>query len=175
LRFSGARRLVQRAALVLLSGWVLVAAGLTVHRYRAIDTAVLATPRGVMLTTPAMQSALAEAIAFIDSHTRPGDAVAILPEGTSLLFFCDRRNPLHEEITVPGFLYEDRAIETLSALPVALVLIANRPTPEYGPTRFGVDYGQRLMASVRERFAPCGQLGPASPADALAFAAYCAR
>jgi len=172
---SGARRFVQGAGLVLLSGWVLVAAGATVHRYRALETAVLATPRGVMLTTPGMRRAFAEAMAFINTHTRPGDAVAILPEGTSLLFFCDRRNPLHEEITVPGVLYEDRAIETLMTRPIALVLIANRPTPEYGPTRFGVDYGQRLMASVQERFAPCGRLGSAWPADALAFAAYCAR
>jgi 4-amino-4-deoxy-L-arabinose transferase-like glycosyltransferase len=172
---SSARRLMRRAGLVLLSGWVLVVAGLTVYRYRTQETVALTTPRGTMLTTPAMQPAFADAISFINTHTRPGDAVAILPEGTSLLFFCDRRNPLHEEITVPGFLDEDRAIETLATRRVALVLIANRPTPEYGPVRFGVDYARRLMAAVQGRFVLCGRLGSAARADSLAFAAYCAR
>jgi hypothetical protein len=172
---SSGRRFMRQAGLVLLSGWVLVSAGLTVYRYRTLHTAVLATPRGTMLTTPVMQRAFAEAMSFINAHTRPGEAVAIVPEGTSLLFFSERRNPLHEEIAVPGFLDEDRAIATLAAKPVALVLIANRGTPEYGPARFGVDYAQRLMASIRERFVLCGQLGAGVPVESLAFTAYCPR
>jgi hypothetical protein len=172
---SSSRRFMRQAGLVLLSGWVLVSAGLTVYRYRTQETAVLATPRGTMLTTPATQRAFAEAKSFINAHTRPGEAVAIVPEGTSLLFFSERRNPLHEEIAVPGCLDEDRAIATLAARPVALVLVANRGTPEYGPARFGVDYAQRLMASIRERFVLCGQLGAGVPVESLAFTAYCPR
>jgi 4-amino-4-deoxy-L-arabinose transferase-like glycosyltransferase len=172
---TAARRSTRVAGLALLTCWVLGVAVVTVYRYRTQQTAELATPRGVMMTTPDRQRAFVEAMAFIDAHTQPGELVAVLPEGTSLLFFTDRRNPLHEEITVPGFLYEDRALQSLAERPVALVLIANRATPEYGPARFGVDYGQRLLAFIRERFVPCGRLGAPTAAGSLSFDAYCCR
>jgi hypothetical protein len=172
---GAARRFMRVAGLALLTCWVLGVAVATTYRYRTQHTAELATPRGVMRTTPDRQQAFFEALSFIDAHTHPGDLVAVFPEGTSLLFFTDRRNPLHEEITVPGFLHEDRAIRTLAEKPVSLVLIANRATPEYGPTRFGVDYGQRLMAHIQQRLVPCGRLGAPASARSLSFGAYCPR
>ena len=175
---SRARRLVRLSGLALLTFWVAGVAATTVVRCRETNTAALVTPRGVMMTTPVMQRGFAAAIAFIEERTRPDDFVAVLPEGTSLLFFTDRRNPLHEEITVPGFLDEDRAIRSLAEKPVALVLIAARPTPEYGPVRFGYDYAQRLMRLIEERFVPCGRLGAAKTSEESdsqpLFDAYCA-
>ena len=175
---SRARRFVRLSGLVLLTCWVVGVAATSVVRYRTTNTAGLVTPRGVMMTTPAMQRGFAAAIAFIEERTRPDDFVAVLPEGTSLLFFTDRRNPLHEEITVPGFLDEDRAIRSLAEKPVALVLIAARPTPEYGPARFGYDYAQRLMRLIEERFVACGRLGAAKTSGESdsqpMFDAYCA-
>jgi hypothetical protein len=149
----------------------------TVSRSRAEHPVALVTPRGVMMTTSVLQRGFAEAMAFIEQRARPNDFVAVFPEGTALLFFTDRRNPLHEEITVPGFLDEGRAIRALTEKPVALVLIANRSTPEYGPARFGRDYARRLMRLIEERFVPCGRLGarrtPEGVGGKTSFDAYC--
>jgi 4-amino-4-deoxy-L-arabinose transferase-like glycosyltransferase len=173
-----ARRFLRVSVLVLLTCWTAGSAVATVRLHRAERTAALVTPRGVMMTTPEMQRAFAQAMVFIESRTRPNDLVAVLPEGTSLLFFTDRRNPLHEEIAIPGFLYEDRAIRTLAEKPVALVLVANRLTLEYGPAHFGLDYAQKLMRLIEDRFVPCGRVGAAPVATptegTLHFDAYCA-
>jgi hypothetical protein len=164
------------SALALLTCWIAGVALTTVRRQRADQTAALVTPRGVMMTTPEMQRAFAQALAFIESRTRPNDLVAVLPEGSALLFFTDRRNPLHEEITIPGFLNEDRAIRSLQQQAVALVLIADRSTTEYGPARFGRDYAQRLMGVIGDRFVRCGRLGATrnTAAEGEYFDAYCA-
>jgi len=117
------------------------------YRYRINNTYSIGTARGTILTQPELGRAFDEAIDFINSYTREGDAVAVLPEGTSLDFLTDRRNPLREEIITPGFLDrdgEERAIRQLSESGTNLILITNRPTPEFGSTLFGVDYCQDL-------------------------------
>jgi hypothetical protein len=127
-----------------------------------------------MIVEPALGPAFARALSLIERRTRPGDAVAVLPEGTALLFFTDRRNPLTEEIAVPGFLDETRARGQLTLRAPRLVLIANRATPEYGPAHFGQDYAQSLQRLIEERYESCGVLGPTLP-SALVFRAYCLR
>ena len=88
-----------------------------------------------------------------------GDAVAVLPEGTALDFFMDRRNPLNEEITTPGLLDEPRAIRRLSETQTPLVLIANRLTEEFGAPAIGRDYYQDLVRSIEKDYAVCGLFG----------------
>jgi hypothetical protein len=104
-----------------------------------------------------------EAIEFINRETAPGDRVAVMPEGTSLNFFTDRPNPLREEITTPGFLDQEgevRAIKRLIESNTRLVLVTNRPTPEFGPSVFGRDYCQELMRWVEENFEAVAVFGP---------------
>jgi len=177
MRRARARRLLRVSAMTLLACGTAGVALSTVSWYRDQHGAALVTPRGVMMTTSAMQRGFAEAVAFVEQHTRPDDLVAVFPEGTSVLFFTDRRNPLHEEITIPGFLYEERAIRALVEKPVALVLVANRSTPEYGPARFGRDYARQLMSVIEQRFVPCGRLGlrrtPEGVGGKYLFDAYC--
>ena len=176
-RRARARRLLRVSAMTLLACGTAGVALSTVRWYRDQHGAALLTPRGVMMTTPVMQRGFAEAVAFIEQHTRPDDFVAVFPEGTSVLFFTDRRNPMHEEMTTRGLLYEDRAIRTLTEKSVALVLIANRSMPEYGPARFGRDYARQLMRVIEQRFVPCGRLGlrrtPEGVGGKYSFDAYC--
>ena len=98
-------------------------------------------------------------MAFIARHSHRGDAVAVLPEGTALDFFMDRRNPLNEEITTPGLLDEPRAIRRLSETQTPLVLIANRLTEEFGAPAIGRDYYQDLMRAIEKDYAVCGLFG----------------
>src|SRR5215831_19366334 len=142
-----ARLICRRITVGILLADVALTGILISYRYRINDSYPISTERGTILTQPELGRAFDEAIGFINSHTREGEPVAVVPEGTSLDFLTDRRNPLREEIVTPGFLDrdgEERAIRQLSESGTKLILITNRPTPEFGSTLFGVDYCQSL-------------------------------
>jgi hypothetical protein len=133
------------------------------HRYRKTNSYPITSARGTIVARPDIGLAFEEAISFINRETPPGSPVAVMPEGTSLNFFTDRPNPLREEISTPGFLDregEARAIRQLIGSNTRLVLLTNRPTPEFGPVVFGRDYCQRLMQWIEENFEPVAVFGP---------------
>ena len=133
------------------------------YRYQKRNTSTITTPRGAMTMPADMGLAIREALALIDERTKPGDAIAVLPEGTAITFLSGRRNPLREEIITPGYLDEAgeaRAIRQLDAAGTAVILIPNRPTREFGPNVFGRDYDQGLMRWIDARYDVCGILGP---------------
>ncbi|HEX9365636.1 MAG TPA: glycosyltransferase family 39 protein [Vicinamibacterales bacterium] len=157
------RRAVRAMALALLFVVAVASAGILAWRYRMLNTVGMATARGTMMAPPDVGQAWNEALAYIDVHTRVGDAVAVMPEGTSLDFLSGRRNPLREEITTPGYLDaagEARAIRQLRDAQTGLILIANRPTREFGAAAFGRDYCQQLMRWIEIHYAPCAIFGP---------------
>ncbi len=107
----------------------------------------------------ARAQAFAEAIRFIERETRPDEPVAVLPEGTSLLFLTGRRNPLTEELATPGLLNEQRAMRQLESAGTRLILLTDRPTDEFGAHAFGRDYAQSTMAWIEARYRACGVFG----------------
>ena len=158
-----ARRLARNIAIWLILADVAATAGLLGYRYRTRNTYPIITERGTTIAVPDLGQAMNEAIDFINRETAPGEYVAVMPEGTSLNFFTDRPNPLREEITTPGFLDregEERAIRQLVESNTRLVLVTNRPTPEFGASIFGQDYCQRLMQWVEENFEAVAVFGP---------------
>ena len=150
---------------------MLAVAGTAVNvsaKYRKRFTYELRTARGTMLVSSDHGVAFSQAIALIEAKTAPGETVAVMPEGTALNFFTGRRNPLRDEIVIPGILDssgEDAAIARLAASRTRLILIANRSTEEFGPRFFGLDYNRRLMAWIAQHYEPCGILGPDPRAD----------
>jgi hypothetical protein len=162
-RDGGRRHLAHLVVLGVLFAWATALATDLASRSRTVKTYRLSTPRGTMYAERGVGEAFDEAIRFIERTTGPGDAVAVLPEGTSLNFLTDRPNPLREEIATPGFLDaegEERAIRRLADPRTKLVLVANRTTPEFGPRRFGLDYCQSLMRSIEANFEIAAVLGP---------------
>jgi hypothetical protein len=158
-----ARRLARNLALGLILVDVGLTAGLLAHRFRARNTVAIATTRGTIIAVPDIGQAWNEALTYIEQNTAPGDAIAVMPEGTSLNFFSGRRNPLREEITTPGFLDaagEERAIRQLGAADTKLILITNRLTSEFGAAVYGRDYCQHLMQWIEENYEPCAMFGP---------------
>ncbi len=146
-----ARNLV--IALILIDA--VITSGLLAYRYRVRNTYPIVTERGTMVAVPDLGEAFEQAIAFINRETTPGESVAVMPEGTSLLFLTNRKNPLREEITTPGFLDrqgEERAIRQLTESNTRLILIANRATSEFGATIFGRDYCQHLMGWIKNNY-----------------------
>jgi hypothetical protein len=157
------RRLARNIAVALLLLDVAITAPQFSFRFRDRNTYVLHTDRGTMIAIPDLGKAIDEAIGFIKVETAPGEAVAVMPEGTSLNFFTDRPNPLREEITTPGYLDregEERAIRQLIQSDTRLVLVANRATSEFGPEAFGRDYCQTLMQWIEQNFEACAVFGP---------------
>jgi hypothetical protein len=169
------RRLTARVVLALLTLWALGAALTASHRYLTRHTEAIATSRGRILTTPALAQAFRDALALIERRTKAGEFVAVVPEGTTLLFLADRRNPLHEEITVPGFIEdEERAIARLRSTGTRLVLVASRRTSEYGAAEFGRDYARSLAGFIRATYARCdGDVPLPGAGDVPRFSAFC--
>lgn len=156
------RRATQLVSAALVASVLVTAVTLSV-RYRRKFPYPLVTAMGTWRTAPDLGIAFTQALQFIEKRTAPGDAIAILPEGTSLVFLSERHNPLREEIVTPGFLDaagEERAIESLRQSQAPLIFIANRPTSEFAETSFGKDYNQRLMSWIEQNYAVCGIFGP---------------
>jgi len=156
------RRATQLISVALAASVLVTAATLSV-RYRRKFPYSLVSARGTWRTPADVGIAFMQAMQFIEKRTVPGDAVAILPEGTSLVFLSERRNPLRDEIVTPGFLDaagEERAIESLHRSQAPLIFIANRPTPEFAETSIGKDYNQHLMYWIEQNYHVCGVFGP---------------
>ena len=158
-----ARQLARNLAIGLILADIAITAGLLAHRFRSRNTTTIATARGTIIAVPDIGQAWNEALSYIEQNTSPSDAIAVMPEGTSLDFFSGRRNPLREEITTPGFLDEAgeaRAIRQLRDSDTKLVLLTNRLTSEFGAAVFGRDYCQTLMRWVEANYEPCAMFGP---------------
>ena len=157
-----ARQLARQMAATILSVSLLATAVTLSVRYRQKFTYAWATPRGTWVTPPDIGIAFTQALEFVEKKTAPGDPVAVLPEGSSLAFVSDRRNPLHDEIITPGFLDasgEERAIRDLRSSRTPLIFVANRATPEFFQRSFGKDYDQLLMSWIEQNYEVCGVFG----------------
>lgn len=151
-------RLARDIVLGLLLVWLLATAIVFGVRYRRDNNYPISTTRGRLIAVPEMGKAFTAAIEFLERETAPGEPVAVIPEGTSLNFFTDRPQPLRDDILMPGMLDregEERAIRRLIDSNTRFVLLANRPTPEFGAAVIGRDYYTKLMGWIDENFEPC--------------------
>ncbi|HKY05183.1 MAG TPA: hypothetical protein VJQ56_09855 [Blastocatellia bacterium] len=158
-----ARKLAGNISLGVVFAWVVVTACVMTYRYQNNMTYRIETPRGAMVALPDVGQGFDEAINFVNRETAPTDAIAVMPEGTSLNFLTDRRNPLREEIITPGFLNGDgetRAINEIEQSGARYIFITNRETVEFGAPVFGRDYYPDLMRWIEENFDHHAVLGP---------------
>lgn len=156
------RRARQLASVVLVASVLVTAVTLSV-RYRRKFPFPLVTAHGTWRTQPDVGLAFSQALQLIQEKTAPGDAIAILPEGSALIFLSERRNPLREEILTPGFLDaagEERAIKSLRRSRTPLIFLSNRPTPEFAEYAVGKDYNKRLMSWIEQNYSVCAVFGP---------------
>ena len=97
--------------------------------------------------------------AFIAGCATPqGDPnVLNVPQGSIVNFLSDRRNPIREDILIPGMLPPDReadAIARVKAHNVKLILVSNHLTPEYRDWAFGVHYNHQFMKWIEANYHP---------------------
>ncbi len=144
----------------LVGAWMLIAlllatAVVYAARYRLNFNYELKTPRGDLIVRRTIGEAFREALDFIAEHTTPGDAIAVLPEGSDLAFLGERRMALRMQIFHPGFLDEwgERAeIARLQESRVRYALIVNRQMREFGADVFGRDYFTTLGRWIDEHY-----------------------
>ncbi len=137
----------------ILSLWLLVTIAVFGYRYRKTFPVLLAAPHGSLYVTQENAQAAQEALDFLAANSTPNDAVAVVPEGSSLAFLAGRRMPLRHQILIPDFMdaaEEQRAIAALAN--VKFVLLLNRPMREFGLEAFGRDYYQTMGNYLAENF-----------------------
>jgi hypothetical protein len=110
-------------------------------------------------------NAVAGTLDYLAGRARPGDRLACFPEAGFFNFVSGLPNPLRQEQIFPGILdggRETEAIARLLATRPRFVLLANRPTPEFGPRAFGEDYAAGLWSAVEDRYFIAATFGNAA-------------
>jgi hypothetical protein len=146
-----ARRLGAGGILLL----ALIAGSDAAIRYRTKYIGTVQAPRAHFLVAQAHDPAYLDALAFLRQNSAPGEAIAVFPEGSDLAFLSDLRMPLRHQIFLPGLMSaadEQKAITQLSTEPIRYILIANRPTREFGAAIFGRDYYPALGAAIERDY-----------------------
>lgn len=93
---------------------------------------------------------------------KPGDTLAVLPEGVMLNYLAESVNPTPYVNFMPPELVlfgEERILAAFEAVPPEWVFLVHKDTSEYGFPLFGPDYGTRLASWIQSNYAPVRQFG----------------
>jgi hypothetical protein len=128
----------------------------------AQETVTVAGAHGSMTALPADGAAYQAAIDTIQSQTRPGEAVLLAPQMTSLYVMSGRADPLPEISLLPGTLAdaaaERSAIKRLQTSGVRLVITDRAAQTTYDQGPFGETYDTQLGRWIRTNFRPTAVL-----------------
>jgi hypothetical protein len=125
----------------------------------------LDTPAGSLRLPWKEANAISGTLDYLAGRARPGDRLASFPEAGFFNFVTGLRNPMREEEIFPGVLGGGREAEATARLLASrprFVLLANRPTPEFGPRAFGDDYATSLWSAVEDHYSLAATFGNAA-------------
>jgi hypothetical protein len=125
----------------------------------------LETPGGSLRLPWKEANAIAGTLDYLAARARPGDRLASFPEAGFFNFVIGLPNPMREEEIFPGVLGGGREAEATARLLASrprFVLLANRPTPEFGPRAFGDDYATSLWSAVEDHYSLAATFGNAA-------------
>ena len=109
--------------------------------------------------------------------TGPRETLAVFPEGVMVNYLTRRANPSpYLNFIPPELLIFDqrRMVTALETHPPDYALIVHRPTPEYGTTNFGLDYGGDLYAWLQKDYELAKTFG-AQPFSGRSFGIFMLR
>jgi 4-amino-4-deoxy-L-arabinose transferase-like glycosyltransferase len=138
-------------------------------RYRRNFSHELHAARGHLFAPRGSGPAIGQALRYLETNTRPGEAIAVLPEGADLGFLTGRRSTLRHQILIPGLMREtdeQAAIAALRREDVRTVLVINRPMREFGLEAFGRDFYTGLGAWLEARYRVVAVFGAAPDSGA---------
>lgn len=126
------------------------------------QTALVRSARGSFASTPAAAPALQQTIAFLNTHTRPGEQIFSLPYG-GLYFLVDRPPALYNLAFLPGDVAstadQQQAIAHLKREQVRYVILGNARFDAWGAPQIGVDYDRLLLAYVAHSYRQVKEFG----------------
>jgi hypothetical protein len=125
---------------------------------------VVVTPRGMFKTNnDYISKRYWQAIAYLAKNTTKDDTVIVVPQGESISFFSERRNPLRYFTLQPPFFKmtdENRIILQFSESHADYIVIVQVDTTQYGATSFGIDYAKKLNIWIKENYQLVKLIGP---------------
>jgi hypothetical protein len=136
------------------------------------------TAAGTIRLPAAQAGPVREALAYLGSRARPGDALAAFPEAGFFNFVTGLTNPLREDQILPGHLdaaAERRVAARLANRAPRFVLLANQPAAAFGPVSFGQDYARVLWQHVRSDYHLAAAFGNRDPEARIGTRAFFLR
>ena len=112
--------------------------------------------------SPGVARAMARTLATLREDPAPAAPLAVLPEGVMLNYLLRRPTPTPHfsfnpfELRVYG---EQEILDGFRSTPPSSVVLIHHDTSEHGARFLGLDYGQSLLAWIRERYRIALQLG----------------
>jgi hypothetical protein len=103
--------------------------------------------------------------------TGDGATLVVFPEGEILNYLSGRPNPIRHKLYIPGYLAAGNEAKVLAELTRArpdAVVIWRRPTSEYGPSLFALDYGRSIGDWIDRNYAMTPFQPPGAPPRANA-------
>ena len=99
---------------------------------------------------------------FLAARSRPGDTLAVVPEGAILNYLTRSANPTPHPVLSPPevMLYgEERILERFRRHPPDRIVVVHADSSIHGVRFFGQDYGQRIFSWIAENYTPASLFG----------------
>ena len=104
-----------------------------------------------------------EAIEYFRNNTSEEDTVIVIPEGGSINFFAERKNPVSRYTLAPPVfdIYgEETVISEFREADADYIVLVQRDNTEHGARAFGIDYAKRLEAWIKGHYELVRLIGP---------------
>jgi hypothetical protein len=124
-------------------------------QYRKSGRVPIPGTAGMLSAQPDIASGLSALAALVQRESAPGEGLVVFPEGAVVNYLASRPNPIRHKLYIPGYLTRGNESEVLRELGQSapkVIVVLERPTPEYGQATFGVNYGKRIQAWIDERY-----------------------
>lgn len=145
--------------IVLALGWWSVSSGLY-----GLKSFVFSNERGSIKSWDDITSRRCiAAIDYLKNNTGPEDKVIVIPHAGAISFFSQRTDPLrYYDVSPPTVAMkgEKALIVEFSSSGADYIVLIHRPTPEFGPTSFGVDYARDLNSWIINNYQLVKLIGP---------------
>jgi hypothetical protein len=160
-RRGGSGRVFRAAALGFLAVAIFGHA-LVMAPFFASKTGRLGGVHDAIRVPPAIARVVGAALEEVNARIRPGESLAVLPEGVMLNFLVRRPTPTPHFSFNPFELHvygEDEVLRDFQSSPPGAIILVHHDTSEHGARFLGRDYGIELLAWIKSHYTTARQIG----------------
>jgi hypothetical protein len=159
-RYGGYGPVFQAASLALLG--VGTAAYLSIQSQFLYAKTTLVGERADTFWADARGLYVNDVLEYLAENAKPGETLAVLPEGVMINFLSRRENPTPYLFFMPfdlAIFNEGQMVAAFRAHPPDYIVLAHKDTTEYGVRFFGVHYGRQLRAWMDQNYKQVHRVG----------------